>query len=402
MKKADNFDASKWLIENKITFQSRLNEEVKKGTYDLKKETDGIDYLYLYLGYDTPEGKNPNWTILTSQDGEIFSKRIKNDPFLPLLKNLPSAEQVDSDTLTVSLDDIKSIFSPIEKKKKEIVKINNNYVVKDEDEDFYYIDTDKALEYLSQFDNDDISAYGFINDDEGWGEFTSNIEDVEAMSDEELEDAMRQEMSYYFFSEPDGINESRLNEITEGKQVGDLYHFTLAGRIPFMLQDDMLKAFQSNVKTALSDKDVKRYISFTRNKNLFLNPSSIAGNFEAALVLDGDKLSSNYKIEPYNAPESKKNEYEERLVFKDPTGKGPDKIGITNLKKYVKKVIIIGDKFEEDELENIKNQIKKQIDTDIEVIYKKKYPLKTTKDIRDKQDALKNKMVKQQGRPKKK
>jgi len=27
MKKADNFDSSKWLVENKITFQSRLNEE---------------------------------------------------------------------------------------------------------------------------------------------------------------------------------------------------------------------------------------------------------------------------------------------------------------------------------------------------------------------------------------
>lgn len=27
MKKADNFDASKWLVENKITTQSRLNEE---------------------------------------------------------------------------------------------------------------------------------------------------------------------------------------------------------------------------------------------------------------------------------------------------------------------------------------------------------------------------------------
>ena len=26
MKKADNFDAKKWLVENKITFQSRLNE----------------------------------------------------------------------------------------------------------------------------------------------------------------------------------------------------------------------------------------------------------------------------------------------------------------------------------------------------------------------------------------
>ena len=26
MKKADNFDAKQWLVENKITFQSRLNE----------------------------------------------------------------------------------------------------------------------------------------------------------------------------------------------------------------------------------------------------------------------------------------------------------------------------------------------------------------------------------------
>ena len=28
MKKADNFNASKWLVENKITFQSRLNEDL--------------------------------------------------------------------------------------------------------------------------------------------------------------------------------------------------------------------------------------------------------------------------------------------------------------------------------------------------------------------------------------
>ena len=30
MKKADNFDASKWLVENKITTQSRLNEDMAK------------------------------------------------------------------------------------------------------------------------------------------------------------------------------------------------------------------------------------------------------------------------------------------------------------------------------------------------------------------------------------
>jgi hypothetical protein len=28
MKKADNFDAGKWLVENKLTIQSRLNEDL--------------------------------------------------------------------------------------------------------------------------------------------------------------------------------------------------------------------------------------------------------------------------------------------------------------------------------------------------------------------------------------
>ena len=30
MKKSDNFNASKWLIENKVTFQSRLNENFEE------------------------------------------------------------------------------------------------------------------------------------------------------------------------------------------------------------------------------------------------------------------------------------------------------------------------------------------------------------------------------------
>ena len=34
MKKADNFEPSKWLVENKITFQSKLNEETNKGNYN--------------------------------------------------------------------------------------------------------------------------------------------------------------------------------------------------------------------------------------------------------------------------------------------------------------------------------------------------------------------------------
>jgi len=89
-------------------------------------------------------------------------------------------------------------------------QVNNKYVVKDEelsdeDGDFYIIDRQKALDYLSQFDNEDVDAEAFIDDDEGWGEFEQYLEDVEEMPDEELEDAMRKEMSMYFFSDEDSI-----------------------------------------------------------------------------------------------------------------------------------------------------------------------------------------------------
>ena len=41
MKKADNFDASKWLVENKITTQSRLNENKISGV-DVEVDDDMV------------------------------------------------------------------------------------------------------------------------------------------------------------------------------------------------------------------------------------------------------------------------------------------------------------------------------------------------------------------------
>ena len=38
MKKADNFNASKWLVENKITTQSRLNENEPYLSPDMQKQ----------------------------------------------------------------------------------------------------------------------------------------------------------------------------------------------------------------------------------------------------------------------------------------------------------------------------------------------------------------------------
>jgi len=57
MKKADNFDASKWLVENKITTQSRLNEafnpflDTEEGGYmreyiDMVAEEEELDLGY--------------------------------------------------------------------------------------------------------------------------------------------------------------------------------------------------------------------------------------------------------------------------------------------------------------------------------------------------------------------
>jgi hypothetical protein len=82
-------------------------------------------------------------------------------------------------------------------------QVNNSYVVKDEefsDEygDFYAIDKQKALDYLSQFNDNDIDAETFIDDDEGWGEFEQYLENVEQMTDEELEEAMENEMNHYY------------------------------------------------------------------------------------------------------------------------------------------------------------------------------------------------------------
>ena len=81
--------------------------------------------------------------------------------------------------------------------------INNKYVI--EDDGFYMIDPKKAFEYLKQFNSKEVDAKQFIKDDEGWGEFEQYLEDVELMSDKELENAMRQEMSFYYFSDGDSI-----------------------------------------------------------------------------------------------------------------------------------------------------------------------------------------------------
>ena len=86
--------------------------------------------------------------------------------------------------------------------------------------------------------------------------------------------------------------------IFESKQVGDLYHVCNAEAIAkYIAPTDTLSAsgkFQNYLKGG------NNYISFTRNKRFIVNVESTQQFVLFRFVVDGDSLSENYSITPYN------------------------------------------------------------------------------------------------------
>jgi len=97
-----------------------------------------------------------------------------------------------------------------------------------------------------------------------------------------------------------------LKEINEGKQVGDLYHFTTMKSLPNILKFDCLKDRTASGQEKIFDKK-RYYISFTRNKD-FDKVAQIFGlrtgiNFKNSgcacrIKLNGNKISNNFSVEP--------------------------------------------------------------------------------------------------------
>ena len=120
------------------------------------------------------------------------------------------------------------------------------------------------------------------------------------------------------------------NFINEGKQRGDLYHLTTI--------ISLLKIIDSNT---LGDVSLGKYatVSLTRNKN-FYKETKIIPN-ECYLTIDGDKLSTKYKIKPY---QWHKNHFFNKKT--DNTSSIEDQYEeevqgyIKNIKRYVKEIII--------------------------------------------------------------
>jgi hypothetical protein len=76
----------------------------------------------------------------------------------------------------------------------------------------------------------------------------------------------------------------------EAKQVGVLYHFTSFGSLWSILENDELKVSSE-----------WEGISFTRNKLLNKTSSWLKFRYPSVrMVIDGDRLSQNYKISPFN------------------------------------------------------------------------------------------------------
>ena len=205
----ENFDFKKYLAEGKLT------ENVTDLVVTYYKDKDTYDEKGLADGFHTEEGKKVKYIVGYDDNddindiGYIYSKSGAD------IETDYTEDDLD-DAFMNSLNEVKKTLNEEFKRMQKLAgvlnenKINNKYVVKDKEfsddsGDFYVIDKQKALKYLSQFDNEDIDAGQFISDDEGWGEYEQYLENVEQMSDKEIEDSMRSEMSYYYFSRPDEI-----------------------------------------------------------------------------------------------------------------------------------------------------------------------------------------------------
>lgn len=138
--------------------------------------------------------------------------------------------------------------------------------------------------------------------------------------------------------------------ISEGKQVGTLYHFTRLGNLVRMLD--------SNFNMTSNNE----YISFTRDYNLLdkrksndlSKNASIRGPLDVAIVrisIDGTKLSNKYKIKPFMDIEnnvSHKNSEQEEIIN-----------GKTDITNYIKQIDVIMFKEYKDTIDNLKKELSK-------------------------------------------
>jgi hypothetical protein len=137
------------------------------------------------------------------------------------------------------------------------------------------------------------------------------------------------------------INESlnRIDEklkVLEAKQVGTIYHVcSIKDYLKYILPKDTLQASGMYYNYAYGGD---YYVSFTRDKNFVIDTRSEEEVVFVQLVVDGDKLSENYKVAPYNDfafdDEGNRKDDDPKNREMEECVKGP----IKNISKYIKEV----------------------------------------------------------------
>jgi hypothetical protein len=106
---------------------------------------------------------------------------------------------------------------------------------------------------------------------------------------------------------------SEIKKLNESKQVGILYHWTKLKNLKKIIETNRLN-------TSYAGHGTFDYVSTTRSKDK--SQFGISEQSDVALVLDGNKISNNYKITPYHDIETE--EYDD-ITYRDEQG---NQIGI--------------------------------------------------------------------------
>lgn len=150
-----------------------------------------------------------------------------------------------------------------------------------------------------------------------------------------------------------------LEILTEGKQVGTIYHYTSLKNCTSILKSNQMLSKQIHLYWLQfknrQHQDGNRYdvISFTRDKNFHKAPygRTIGADVECRLTIDGDSLSNRYKLTPYSEPgftRKRPQEYESEVRIQSLSP-----FTINNIIKYVKSVEILQDAIQNDTQQTI-------------------------------------------------
>jgi hypothetical protein len=160
------------------------------------------------------------------------------------------------------------------------------------------------------------------------------------------------------------VIEGESNEtLSEAKQVGIIYHYTLFDYMQNIVHENLLRSENINNKDKI--------ISFTRDKNFNKKHRKVMGT-ECRLVIDGNKLSEKYRINPVaDAGFSRyggSTESEERIV---------NDIGVKDIDKYIIYYDLflnkIKDKYDKKILDNLIGELKsKGLESKIRYFYNDK------------------------------